>query len=171
MKWVLIAVAVLLVLVAVVWAIGSSLPKEHLASRTARFRQSPETVWAAITDIEAMPSWRTDLKSIQRLPDQNGRPAWVETMGMGEIPLAVVESVAPRRLVTRITGKDLPFGGTWTFEIEPAEGGATLTITERGEVYPPLFRFMSRYLFGHAATLEQYLKSLGRKFGEEVAPQ
>jgi hypothetical protein len=30
---------------------------------------------------------------------------------------------------------------------------------------------MSRFIFGHAATMEQYLKDLGKKFGEEVTPQ
>ena len=170
MKWVVVILAILVVLVAAVWAVGNTLPKEHVASRKARYKQPPEAIWAAITNVEGMPAWRTDLKSIQRLPDKNGKPAWVEAMDMGEVPLEVEEFTAPRRLVTRIAGADLPFGGTWTFEIERVEGGATLTITERGEIYPALFRFMARYIFGYTSTMETYLKNLGKKFGEEVTP-
>jgi len=35
-----------------------------------------------------------------------------------------------------------------------------VTITEDGEVYNPIFRFMSAYVFGHTATIEQYLTDL-----------
>jgi hypothetical protein len=78
----------------------------------------------------------------------------------------------PRELVGRIADDErkLPFGGTRTYKIEPSTDGAccTLTITEDGEVYPPPFRFMSKYFFGHAATMEKCLKNLGRKFWEPV---
>ncbi len=171
MKIALMVVGGLAVLVAIVWAIGAALPKGHVATRVARYAQPPEKIWEAITNVEAMPAWRKDLKSIKRLPEENGRAGWVETMSMGEIPLRVEESEAPRRLVTRIADPKLPFGGTWTFEIAAAEGGSTLRITETGEVYPAIFRFMSRFIFGHAATMETYLKNLGEKFGEKVEPQ
>lgn len=168
MKWALIVIGVLVILVIAVWAIGASVPKEHTASRKARFAQSPEKIWEAITNVDGFTAWRKDVKSVKRLPDENGKAGWVETMDMGEIPLRVEESTPPKRLVTRIADANLPFGGTWTFEIEPVSGGATLRITESGEVRPALFRFMSRYIFGHAATMEAYLKFLGEKFGEKV---
>ncbi len=70
------------------------------------------------------------------------------------------ESEPPRRLVTRITDKTLPFGGAWTFTLQPVDGGTKLTITENGEVYNPLFRVMSRFVFGHTATIDRYLGDL-----------
>lgn len=168
MKWALILVGGLVVLVAVMWAVGASLPREHTASRKARFKQSPEAIWRAITDVDAFTTWRKDVKSVKRLPDENGKAGWVETMDMGEIPLRVEEMTPPRRMVTRIADANLPFGGAWTFEIEPGEGGTSLRITERGEVRPAMFRFMSRFIFGHTATLEAYLKHLAGKFGEAL---
>lgn len=168
MKWALIILGIVVVLVAVMWAIGAALPKDHVATRKVRLKQSPETIWAAITDVDGFTAWRKDVKSVKRLPDEGGKAGWVETMDMGEIPLRVEEMTAPRRLVTRIADPNLPFGGTWTFEIEPEESGATVRITERGEVRPALFRFMSRFMFGHATTLERYLRSLSEKFGERV---
>jgi uncharacterized protein YndB with AHSA1/START domain len=171
MKWVLIIVGVLVVIATVVWAIGAAIPREHSASRMARYRQPPEKIWAAITDVESFPQWRKDMKSVKRLPDVNGKPAWVETHSTGEMPLVVEEWNPPQRLVMRIVDEKLPFGGTWTFEISVADGGATLRLTENGFVKPAIFRFLSKYIFGYTATMEEYLKDLGRKFGEDVTPQ
>jgi hypothetical protein len=85
--------------------------------------------------------------------------------------LEQVEASPPSKLVGRIADKNLPFGGTWTQVLTETEGSTTLAITEDGEVYNPIFRFMARFVFGYAATLEKYLRDLGRKFGEEVTPQ
>jgi len=171
MKVILIIVGILVGLVALMWIIGALLPKEHVASRMASYKQPPEKIWEAITNAEAMPSWRKDVKSVKRLPEKDGKPAWVETSSMGEMPLQVEVWEPQRRLVCRIADPKLPFGGTWTYELTPADGGTTLRITENGEVYPALFRFMSRFIFGYTATMESYLKALGTKFGEEVTPQ
>ncbi len=76
-----------------------------------------------------------------------------------------MESSPPRRLVTRIADPKLPFGGTWTYEIVSLERACTLTITEDGEVYNPLFRFVSRFVIGHTATIDRYLKSVTQKLG------
>jgi hypothetical protein len=43
-------------------------------------------------------------------------------------------------------------------------------ITERGEVYNPVFRFVSRFIMGHSATASAFLKALGAKFGAQVSP-
>jgi len=76
-----------------------------------------------------------------------------------DVPLEIVERQAPARLVTRIEPGH-PFGGTWTYEIA---GDGTLTITERGEVYSPLFRFLSRFVFGQTATIDAFLDRLSQR--------
>ena len=171
MKWLLIILAVVVVLAVLVYVVGALMPVKHSASRAARFRQKPETIFAAITDWRAFPTWRPGLREVRERQGSAGRASWVEVSREGEIAMEVVEADAPRRLVGRIADPErkLPFGGTWTYVIEPAQDGAgcTLTITEDGEVYPPPFRFMSKYVFGHTATMEKYLKNLARKFGEE----
>jgi len=60
--------------------------------------------------------------------------------------------------------------GSWEYVFAPAAGGTVLTITEKGEVSNPLFRFMSRYIFGQTATIDTYLKSLAKHFGEAGTP-
>jgi hypothetical protein len=166
MKWALIAVASLVAVVVAVLVIGWLLPKGHVAVRRARFKQPPHVIWETIT---GPPDWRPDVVSYEMLPPVDGRLQWREVDRQKQsILFERVEAKPPQRLVTRIADPNLPFGGTWTQEITALDDGCMLTITENGEVYHPLFRFMSRFVFGHTATLEKYLAALGTKHGEQV---
>ena len=84
----------------------------------------------------------------------------------------VVESAEPpKRMVARIVDQDLPFGGRWEYDIVPDGPDASrVTITERGWVSNPIFRFVSRFVMGHTATLDAYLRALGKHFGSEPTP-
>lgn len=169
MKWVVIGLAVLAGLFALIAAIGAMVPRTHVATRSLRLAQPPDSVWAVLTDFEHHPSWRPNLKTVERLEDREGHPVWVETDARtGRMPIEYVEMVPPTRLVGRIADPNLPFGGTWTYEIEPAEGGSRVRITERGEISNVLFRFMARFVFGYTATMEAYLRALAGRFGEEA---
>ena len=163
MKWVLIAGAVLVVVVIAALIVGWLLPEKHKATRQATLLASPEAVWALITDVEAFPTWRSDVKSVERLPDRVGRPVWIERGSGGKVTFAVDESNAPRRLVVRIADRTLPFGGTWTYDIAPATGGTALTITEDGAIYNPLFRVMARFVFGYESTMAAYLAAAQKR--------
>ena len=167
MRWMLWTFLVVVGMVLLVVVIGWLVPRDHVATRIGRYRQSPEAIWTAITDVDAMPSWREGLKSVKKLPDRNGLPAHIEVTSMGELPLETVEMTPPRKLVGRIADAKLPFGGTWTFEIAPIGDGATLRITENGFITSPVFRFMSRFVFGYTGEIEKYLRSLAKKFGEQ----
>jgi uncharacterized protein YndB with AHSA1/START domain len=88
-----------------------------------------------------------------------------------KMALVIETEEPPRRLVTRIDSPpDGPFGGTWTYDITPVDSGTKFTVTERGWIGNPLFRFMSRFIFGYYGTQENYVRALGKRFGEEVAP-
>ena len=167
MKWVFMVVIVLVGVAAAAWVIGLLLPQGHTAARTLRLKQRPEVVWSVVADSQAAPTWRLNVAKVERLADENGHPVWRETYKNGEtLPLEIVESVAPKRLVGRIADPKLPFGGTWTYEIALVEEGCTVTITERGEVYNPIFRLVSRFT-NQAGTIEEYLNYLAKKFGEQ----
>lgn len=47
----------------------------------------------------------------------------------------------------------------------------TLTITERGWVRNPLFRFVSQIVIGHNTTIDAYLSALGDRLGETATIQ
>ena len=165
MKWLLISLGFVIVLVGAVFVIGMMLPKAHVASRSSRFKQPPQAVWDAIT---GPPDWRPDVRAAEQLSPHNGRRTWKETDKHGQaITFEAVEESPPRRLVTRIADPKLPFGGTWTQEISADHEESVLTITEAGEVYNPIFRFMARFVFGYSRSIEQYLKELHTKFGEK----
>ena len=42
-----------------------------------------------------------------------------------------------------------------------------MRIREDGEIYNPLFRFLARFAFGYNGTIDTYLKSMAKKFGEQ----
>ena len=170
MRWLLYAALVLVGVVVIAAVVGWLLPVAHRASREATMAAPPERVWAAITDLAAFPSWRAGVSRVERLPDRDGRTAWAEHTSEGRITFVTGRSEAPRLLVVRIADPDLPFGGTWTYEIAPAAGGARLRITEDGEIYNPIFRVMARFVFGYEGTIADYLASLQRHLQQTANP-
>lgn len=166
MKYILITGGGLLLLAAIVSAIGAMLPVKHHATRKARFHAAPETLYAILA---GPPDWRPDVKAYGALPDEAGRKTWWEQDRHGQkIRFELLEERPPLRRVVRIAGPNLPFGGAWTFEISPAAEGADLRIHEDGEVYNVMFRFMARFVFGYNGTIEGFLHNLGTKLGQPV---
>src|SRR5262249_20720597 len=93
-------------------------------------------------------------------------PAFAKDATGQDVPVETVESVPPRKLVTRIADPHQPFGGTWTFIITPASSGSTVTITEDGWVSNVIFRFVARFVIGHHRTMDTYLTNLAKRFNE-----
>ncbi|CAN5571528.1 hypothetical protein BH09PLA1_BH09PLA1_02750 [soil metagenome] len=158
-------VGTLIGLIAVIVIVGMMLPQNHMATRRMQIDAPPETVFAVITNWREFPSWRSGLKSVAARESEAGRMSWIETSGQGAMPLEVIETNSPTRLVTKIADPSLPFGGTWTWEIQPDANGSRVTVTEAGEIYNPVFRFMARFVFGYEATMKGVLSDLERKFG------
>jgi hypothetical protein len=162
LKWIGLVGLVLGGLVALVASFGAALPVQHSATRRATFRATPQQVWDVIA---GPPTWRPDVTRYEEQPARDGHRVWIEYgRGNSKMTYEALESDPPRKLVTRIADPDLPFGGTWSYEITSTDGGdSTLTITENGEVYNPIFRFISRYVMGYNATMDRYLQDLQTK--------
>ncbi|MBI1848937.1 MAG: SRPBCC family protein [Planctomycetes bacterium] len=174
LKWILIVVAVIVAIPILMAVIGLFLPKGHVATSRARFAQKPEALWAALSEFSQWPQWNPAVQSIERAPDREGKPVWVSRGKWGVMPAIVEALEPPRKMVTRIPeDANLGFSGSWTYEIAPGENGSTSTvsITERGEVANPIFRFMSRFFFDAHATSRAFLEALGSRFGESVKPE
>ncbi|MFT3712058.1 MAG: SRPBCC family protein [Archangium sp.] len=160
MKLALIIIAVLVALVLVMFIVGAMLPKDHVASRSVTLSVPPEVVFALISDVKNAPSWRSGLSAVE-----GDEQRFIEVTRHGRIPFRVLENTAPSKRVAQIDDPSLPFGGTWTWELVPeGTSGTRVTVTERGTVGPPLFRFLSRFVFGHDGTLKQVLNDLQRHF-------
>lgn len=168
MRWLLIIGGSLLAVVLLVVLIGALLPEGHTAAVSVQLAQPPESVFAAVTDVRAAPAWRRGLRRVEILSRAGEPLRWRETSASGNLTLEIEDWAPPRRLITRIDDAGQPFGGRWIYNIEPTAMGSTITITEHGRVYNPVFRFMSRFIFGHHQTLEDYVSDLGSRFGESV---
>ncbi len=165
MRWIMWIVAGVAIVAIVVVIVGYTLPKGHTVTRATTVPLPPDAVYTLLADVDQYPSWRPGLKSLQRHADREGLPAWTEEVSGMKIPLHVEKMQRPSLLVARIADPALPFGGTWTYRIAPAPAGSEVTITEDGEVYNPFFRFMSRFVFGHTATLDEFVTNLESRAG------
>jgi len=163
-------VALLLATILLIVIVGYSLPRDHVAARAILLRQPPAAVFALISTFKDEPLWRPDVQQVEMLPERDGHTRFIEKSRNGTMPFEMEESAPPLRMATRIDGKNLPFGGRWIFEISPTAEGCRLNITERGEVYNPVFRFVSRFILGYTGTLDRYLSSVAKKFGENAVP-
>jgi Polyketide cyclase / dehydrase and lipid transport len=162
--------AILIFSILLIVVIGYSLPKKHVVAREIALSTPPTDVFALISDFKAGPAWRSDVRTVELLPPVNGHIRFRENSKNGALTMEVVESNSPWRMVTQIADQNLPFGGIWVYEITPAPEGCHLNITERGEIYNPIFRFVSRFILGYTDTLNAYLQNVARKFGSAAVP-
>jgi uncharacterized protein YndB with AHSA1/START domain len=166
MRKVGIALAVLVGIVGLAALVGLLLPVDHTATRRARFARAPGEVWDAIVDFERASSWRTGVERIEPIDADT----FVEHTDDGPMRMRVVTREPPTRMVVAIDDPELPFSGTWTYELAPHDGGTELVITERGSVPNPIVRLMATMFFDPAETARRYLVDLGAHFGETVSP-
>ena len=140
--WSGMVVGVLAVLAILAAGIGAALPVKHKAVRSETFA------------VPAPRLWELALALYHRSNDGT---------------YTVQEEHAPQRLVTAMIRKDLPYGGSWTYDFKAMGQETTLTITEDGEVYNPIFRFVSRFITGHEQSIDAYLAALRADVAAESA--
>ncbi len=164
MKYLLIILGLILLIPGVIWLIGLMLPQSHTVTISQNLNASPEEIYMIITDIRNYPEWRSNVQQVEFLNENEENPVWREYYS-NQDPLSfrITEKTENRSLTVEIEDEGLPFGGSWTYNIEPAEEGSILTIREDGEVYSPIFRFVSAYIMGHDSTIKQYLADLETK--------
>ena len=170
LKPVLLVLAIAAAAIAALYIVGSNLARDHVATRRLTLKTaSPDAVWTKIADEAKAPAWRKDVKAVKRLADNNGHEIWRETFASGNALIyETLESVPPTRLVRAIVDETM-FGGTWTIVVESSGTGTTVTITENGWIKSPIFRTLTKYAWGHDATMNTYLTNLAASFGEPAA--
>jgi uncharacterized membrane protein len=171
MKLALILAAIVLGLVIVILLIGAALPKSHVVSRQIILHRSPSEIYQVVRDFQSAPSWRSDLERVEMIATTDNHVRLREHGKQGVITYDLVEDQPGEKMVTRIADLDLGYSGAWTYTFAKEADGTRVQITEEGEVSNILFRFLSRFVFGHTGTMESYLAALGKKFGENVTGQ
>jgi hypothetical protein len=149
--------------------VGLFLPARHRAQVEARFAQPCEVVWQTITDLEATPTWRRGLDSINREADRDGKPVWRLEGDFGTMVYQVDLMNPPERYVNRVVDHE-GFGGTWTFALADAGADCRLRIEEDSEVTNPIFRTMIRFVYGYGTSMENYLEDLAAVLDQREPP-
>jgi uncharacterized protein YndB with AHSA1/START domain len=143
---------------------GAALPAEHRTTARESFDRAPEAVWRVITDLEGMPSWRSDLVRIERLPEADGRMTWLE-VGSGEDQvMELAESDPPRRLVIHRREDGRPGLPERIVQLRATINGTLVMVTERDQVGNPLARVLVR-LGARRSPAERLLADLHDRLG------
>lgn len=153
LKIIIYSILAFVFIIAVMYGIGRSMPVEHTVSLVRNFKASPETVYTLIKNFKEYPEWRKNI-SIEPTSDTS----WRELDAHGDkMTYAFIQDKKNSLIESKIMDEDKPFGGSWVFVIHATKEGSELMITENGKVYPPLFRFLVKYVFGHTSTMKSYL--------------
>lgn len=160
MKHFLVAALVVgLLVLSAPFAIGSLLPKSHTVADSRTMEISAQVLFAFAVNIDNWPAWRSDVDSITHLEGDDFRAAIVS--GDDTIVYEFEADFQGLSMISTIVTKNIPFGGSWEFQVEPAAAQSSqITITERGFVDPPLWRFVSRFVIGHKKSIQRYLDEL-----------
>ena len=165
-KITLLIFAVLAVLILAAVCIGMLLPQSHVVARSMHVNQRPEVVYTAISNLKNAPAWRKDIEAVDEVKGDSGETLYREKSKHGVLSYRIARNDVPTKFVTTIAERDAPFSGSWIFDLAEENGGTRITITERGEVYSPVFRFVARFIFGYHKTMEIYLADLAAHFSQ-----
>ena len=157
MKRVLLILGVIVFLALTVFIVGKLLPVKHEATVSKEFKVDRLTLWDAVRDFKQYSEWRSSLTQLEVV--NNSR--WIEYDKRGDkITFGIIEEIPSQKLVTKILDDNLPFGGEWIFELRDSGKYTILQITEKGEVYSPVFRFIGYFFMDEKTTMNQYINDL-----------
>jgi uncharacterized protein YndB with AHSA1/START domain len=163
-QWLLTVFLLAVAALVLAYGVGERVPVEHTAVAAQTIAAPPAKVWALLVNVDAQPTWRRGLKSIEELPEENGRQRWIEHYTGAQLGFVLEESDP---VTTRVVRVD-PMGsssmdGSWTYQLMAMDDGrTTVTITEHAHLYSPLYRFLSHYILGDTFNQKRYLEDLNK---------
>jgi len=164
-------VIVLLVLAAMMYGLGRSMPREHSVASRIQLTAPRDSVWAVLRNFGDYPKWDSDFRSSVPGPPHRGHEVWVQDVGAMTMSVEFTQVQAPSRLVTQIvTDEKSQWGGVWTYELAATGTGTEVTIREDGWIKSPFYRVLMKVMGTHS-TVDGVLKALGARFGEPVTPE
>jgi hypothetical protein len=166
-KWTARVLGIVIVSLAIVIALSFALPAQMKDTRVIILKQTPEKVFAVLSDVEKLPTWNRNLKTIKILPPIDGKEATKQTSKDGTtMTIVTTESLAPTHLV-RVAREvsSNAFSGSWTYDITPTADGCEVALTEKSDIKNPIFRLMVR-VFGLTRYIDQHLVDPAKHFGE-----
>ena len=166
-KWIARILGFVILLLALLIAISFALPAQMTHKRVIILKQTPEKVFAVLSDVEKLPTWNRNLQKVEMLPPLDGKETTKQTAKDGRtMTVVTMESLPPTHLVRVVRGvSGNAFSGSWTYEITPTTDGCEVALTEKSYIRNPIFRLMVR-LFGSTRYIDQHLVDLAKHFGE-----
>lgn len=168
MKWVVRLVSAVIALVVVAIAISFTLPAQSSHTRVIVLKQTPEAVFAVLSDVQKFPSWNRNLEKVETLPPIDGKDATKQTFRGGmTMTVVTTESLAPTHLVRTL--RDVSgntFSGSWNYEITPTNEGCEVALSEKANLKNRLSR-LRVWLLGSTRYVDQHLVALAKHFDEK----
>lgn len=174
MKIFIIVMSVLILSIAIIYVVGALMPVKHQVSVSRLFAVDKKTLWQLLSDFGTQKDWRRDIVASNKVSESGAiNEIWQETDRHGNAIRYENRDIIDEQTLKRvIVSENLAFGGYWMFELETAnsqqQAMSKLTITEYGEVYHPLFRFIGKYVFGFDGTMKRYLQDLDAELQRRI---
>ena len=153
--------------------IGFLMPVRYEGRTIVEYDRSVQEVWDALQDVEAHPMTGRMMKSVETLPSDEGRPAWKEDMGRGEV-ITVRTTIfdPPHHVIREMSSASVNMTSRWEYALEPADQGCHLTLSgvtdiERGTWHTPIFRVMMVVGGGVKKGLDIQLDGVAATLGTE----
>jgi len=128
--------------------IGFLMPVRYEGRTEVEYDRSVQQVWDALQDATAHPMTGKMMKSVEMLSADEGRPAWREDMGHGEvITVTTTGYEPPHRMMREMSSSTVNMTSRWEYELVPTGQGCCVSLSgvtdiEKGTWHTPLFRLM-----------------------------
>lgn len=165
MLWILFVMGTIVAIVLAIIVGGLATPREHTVARSIVLPVSMDRVWQTIHDVGNYNAWRHELEDAEIVDTNQPQLRWRETSTRGSVTFGVTADEPPQRFAARILDEDLPFSGEWTWRLDTDGSTTRVSITERGAVGNPLFRFFAAHVMGYTKSLDGYLSALAAHLG------
>src|ERR1700716_2184032 len=159
-------ILILVALAGAAYLYALSIPAHQTHIRTTALKQTPEAIFALLTDLPNFPKWSRNMVKIEMLPPVDGKEATRQTFkGNMQMTIITSESTPPKHLVRSMGDNSGPFEGSWTYDISPTADGSQIVLTEQMTMNNAFFRLMAK-LFGPTKYMDEHLEDMARHFGE-----
>jgi hypothetical protein len=165
--WILVA---LLAFVLLLVGGGHLLPATWSGTVRGEIPAAPERVWAVAHGAAGPGNVPVPLagqaRSVERLPDAEGRPSWVEDLGSTRHTVVTETWEPPRAATRRVIDAEAPVSMRTTLALEPTPAGTTsATVSMEIEIattswHGPLMRWMMLLVGGGKRPAAGYLRRL-----------
>ncbi|WP_395342978.1 SRPBCC family protein [Ningiella sp. W23] len=141
MKTLIIVVLSVVVLLALVFVWGATLPTTKSVSKTIQINAPVEIVWETMSDWKGQEKWRSDVKSVEILDERSFKE--IPTNGPA-VEFEIVRLETNKIIELKMSG---PFKGHYLAEFSDNNGATTINISETIIQESIIGRILSRLFF------------------------